>query len=141
MAVGVEAAVDLFESGHSCSEAVFLAYAPSLGLDPDDSKRRLASALASQPQTCGALTAATLVIGLHAESTAPGDREERTTQLVQQLTSSFRSHLSTAECATLVGCDLSTPEGQAAYAAKSLPEPSCVRFVREAAMIVEELLG
>ena len=71
----VNRAVALFQGGYNCSEAIFSAYSEQLGLN-----RETASKIASgfgggmrMAETCGAVTAAFMVIGLkfgqaHAEN-------------------------------------------------------------------------
>jgi cysteine desulfurase / selenocysteine lyase len=143
---GVQETADLFSSGYSCSEAMLMAYAPSLGLDRATAQRLmlpLAPARGSRPSTCCAFTAAALIIGLHAEHTIPEDREARarTAGLVQQLAASFEARYGSLECRSLLGCDVGTQEGRTEYVERDLRETSCAGFVRETAVMLDEILA
>ena len=62
-----EVAVDCFEEGFNCSQAVVSAFAPELGLDRETALRVAAAfggGMGRTGETCGAVSGALMVIGM-----------------------------------------------------------------------------
>jgi C_GCAxxG_C_C family probable redox protein len=141
-----EEAVAYFEKGFTCSQAVFATYAESLGL-----KLEIALPIADvffagiggMAETCGAVTGAFMVIGLkygrvHAEDS---ESKEKTRRLIKEFVKRFKNHHGTLTCKTLLDVDISTDEGMEAANEKKLFEIRCTKFVRDAAEILENIMG
>ena len=143
----VEKAVDCFKKGHSCSIAIFSTYGPEFGVD-EKAALRIASAfgggMARMGETCGAVTGAFMVLGLlnHAQ---PGDgREEIKERLygcVHDFVNKFKLKNKSIKCKELLDCDLSTPEGKKMFHEKNLINKNCVKYVQDAAEILENLIN
>ncbi|HIC95821.1 TPA: C_GCAxxG_C_C family protein [Candidatus Bipolaricaulota bacterium] len=144
----IEEAVSYFEEGFNCAQAILGAFGPGFGLD-----RELALRLASSfgggmgrlGETCGAVTGALMALGLKYGygPTWAGDEEakERAYDLARSFIAEFKGRNGSVLCRELLGCDLSTPEGQRRAKEEGLHISHCPRFVRDAAEILEHLLA
>ncbi|MBU2613789.1 C-GCAxxG-C-C family protein [Patescibacteria group bacterium] len=127
--------------GRSCSEAIMLAYAPALGLDPAMAVK-LASGFGGgmgiSGEVCGALTAACMVVGLRFGTDQVGDSytRQRTYLLVQELLERFRSEVGAVQCRELCFARLSAGQGFADVRQLDLPG----KLISLAADTLEELL-
>ena len=142
----VEQAVACFQEGYSCSQAVLATFAPQLGLDRDLAFKvsgPFGAGMGRMGETCGALTGAGMVIGLLHGRTKAEDQEtkEKAYALVAELTEQFRQRNGSFKCRELLGCDLGTPEGRQFAQDHGLSATRCVEFVRDAAELVERMLG
>ena len=140
-----ERALALFKEGFSCSQAVLAAYAEGLGL-PREEALRIAQAfgggIAKSGDWCGAVTGAFLVIGLKHGRVRADDAaaKDRTYALVQDFTKRFKARHGTARCNELLGCDISTPEGQRTIDERKLHQTVCEGLILDAAGILDEIL-
>jgi C_GCAxxG_C_C family probable redox protein len=94
-------------------------------------------------ETCGAATGVFMVIGLKYGRLVVTDTKshEKTNRLVREFVGRFKSLNGSIVCRELLGCDLSTPEGQKTFVDKKLRDTLCTKFVRDAAEIVQQLLA
>jgi len=141
-----DTATACFDEGFNCSQSVFSAFAPQLGLD------RVAALKVAGPfgggmgrmgETCGAVTGALMVIGLKYGQTTSEDKaaKEKSYELVREFVKRFRArNRGCIACRELLGADISTPEGMQKLREKQAFTTMCPKFVRDAAEIVEELL-
>ncbi len=135
-------ALDYFTKGYSCSEAIAAAYAPKLGLDRQTAVK-IATGFAggmAQGKTCGAVTAAYMVLGLTAGSGGPGDAysRDRVYMLVQEFSHRFTKRWGTTRCRDLLatnGIDINNP-GQMKNLRQTGP---CVEMVKEAVRILDDV--
>lgn len=111
-------AIENLKAGYSCSEAVLLTYGSQLGLDQE-----LAFKIASgfgggmglMGETCGAVTAAYMVIGLKFGTSCAKDSYARdlTYKSVADFAALFKKRNGSTYCRDLIGgIDMSTIEGQ-----------------------------
>lgn len=141
----VERATRHFAEGLNCAQSVLLAF--SEGRLESATAARLAAGLGGgmgrAGETCGAVTGAVLVIGLLLGHADAADRaaKERCYQAARQFVDAFRRRNGTVVCRELLGLDLGTPEGSQRFRQHRMAETHCARFVRDAAEILEELLG
>lgn len=135
----------MFREGFSCSQAVAAAFAEDLGLDQETALRisqPFGGGIGRSGDWCGAVTGAFLAIGLkygriRVEDTVSRDR---TYGLVQEFIRRFKVRHEHLKCRDLLGCDISTPEGQKKAEELNLHKTRCEDFVRDAAGILEEIL-
>lgn len=94
-------------------------------------------------ETCGAVTGAFMVMGLkHGGIKAEDDEtREKADSLVREFVAEFKSRNGSILCRELLGYDISTEEGREAARAEGLHQTRCTKFVRDAAEIVEQILG
>ena len=141
-----EKAVSCFKSGYNCSMAIFSTYGPEFGID-EKTASRTASAfgggMARMGETCGAVTGAFMVLGM-ANKIKPGASSEETKEKlygrVHDFVNEFKARNKSIKCKAILGCDLSTPEGQKTFKEKNLINTACVKFVQDAAEILENML-
>jgi len=142
----VEVAVALFDQDYACSQALLLAYASRLGIDRSTAARiaaPFAAGMGCLGRTCGAVTGALMVLGLHGGPESPNDQEtkERLYEMVRAFIVRFQERHGTVVCNELVGHDISTPEGLEQARAEGVFDRRCPGLVRDAAEIVGNILG
>ncbi len=142
----VEEAVKTHAEGFSCAQALLAVYGPPLGLDRETALKvagGFGGGMGRMAGTCGAVTGAFMVIGLVHSMTKKGDlpQKERSYEYIRQFAETFKKRNRTLVCRELMGVDVSTPEGFAESKAKNIPRTVCPKFVRDAAEILEEMLG
>jgi C_GCAxxG_C_C family probable redox protein len=140
----VEAAVSRFKEGCNCSQAILATYGEALGL-PRETALRLACGFGGgmrRADTCGAVTGALMVLGLrHGPTSCPGQPQKNETYaLVQAFHARFAERQGTVRCRDLLGCDISTPDGQQKAQAEQLFKTICPEAVKVAAEVLEEML-
>lgn len=140
----VQKALQLFNDGFNCSQAILAAFTNSTGLEEETALKVAAGFGGGIGQTggaCGALTGAVMVIGLHYGT---GDCTDKTTKLevyrkVRRLSEEYKFRAGSTICRDLLGFDMSTPEGQRMAKAPGAFD-RCDDFVRIAAEILVEML-
>ena len=138
----VEIAVSMFEKGHSCSQAVFTAFAEKAGLDYATAVKiasGFGGGMGRMGGTCGALTGAFMALGLKSGG-ADAESKEKTYALVRRCAARFKTRHGSLQCKDLLGCDIGTTEGQKLIKEKNLHSTICVGIVQATAEILEELL-
>jgi C_GCAxxG_C_C family probable redox protein len=139
----VERTVDLFSNGLTCSQAVLTVFGEAFGLDPEMSARLgrpLSGGMGHNGRTCGAITAALLILGLAKENASEGDARKAAFHSAQQLFQRFKALHGTTACRNLLGADWSTEEGTKKILEEKLVGKLCRAFVRDSALILEDLL-
>ncbi len=102
-----EKAVRLFMEGYSCAQAVLAACAPELGLDEETAKRLAAgmgAGLGGLRETCGAVSAMAMVLGLRHAPVDPMDAKTKAAlyQTVQAAIRDFEATFGTHNCKALL---------------------------------------
>lgn len=145
MSPRAELARRTYDSGFSCSQAVFAAFSESLGLDRTTALKiaqPLGGGIAATGSLCGAVTGALLVIGLKHGRVVPEDlaSKERTYALVREFIRRFEELHGSIVCRELLGVDISTPELHEEARRQGLFAARCSRYVSAAADILEPIL-
>ena len=140
-----EAALACFVEGFSCSQSVLSAFAAEMGLERDIALKVAGSfggGMGRMGGTCGAVTGAFMALGLRYAKLDPSDNATRDKgyEMVKEFASKFAARHGSITCRELIGCDLSTSEGQAQAKEKNVFELKCRKFVYDAAEILEEML-
>ena len=110
-----EQIADLFMRGQDCGQVVIDQYAESLGLSKDDANR-LTAALGGGTgigETCGAVIAAMMVIGMKYGHNGPDDPEHRDVLMAKraEFIGKWKERRCSCMCNDMLGDDISTPEG------------------------------
>lgn len=138
----VDDAAQLFTEGKSCSQAVFAAFAPSLGVDATQALR-LASGFGGGMHIggeCGAATGAVLALGLrYAGDDAAVDRH-KVMRAVESFYARFLDEVGAVDCPSILEFDVRTEAGRLAVKERGLREARCLPAVRTAATILEQML-
>jgi C_GCAxxG_C_C family probable redox protein len=142
----VEQAVSCFEKGFSCAQAMLSTYGLQSGLDREMALRvagAFGGGMARMGRTCGAVTGALMTIGLERGSTRADDDEtkEACYDLVTEFVRQFEARNGAITCKELLGHDISNPEESALARERGLYDTLCPKLVRDAAEIVEQLIG
>ena len=140
-----EKAVEAFKAGMNCSQAIVATYGPGLGLEEDMGAKVAAAfggGMGHTGKTCGAITGAMMVIGLHCsrDGCSTAEAKVRSYALASELMKTFETRHVYTNCKALIGQDLSTDEGMRTAREDDLFGTLCAEFVHSAAKILEELL-
>jgi len=140
-----EKAVQIFNDGYSCSQAVLAAYADDYGLDLDMALKisgPFGGGIGSSGDICGALSGAAMVLGLEYRGTEAGPTEakKQTMSLVRQMLADFREKHGCIDCVDILGIDISNAEGAQEAREKGLFETRCPECVKDASELLETLL-
>jgi len=138
-------AAALFTAGYSCSQAVCTAFAEDFGIDRATALRLscgFGGGMAHTGNTCGAITGALMVIGMKYGRTEVGDlaAKEKTYTLANAFITEFLRREHATGCTDLIGLDLSDPKNIITARENGLFRSKCMRYVRDAAEILEKLL-
>jgi C_GCAxxG_C_C family probable redox protein len=92
--------------------------------------------------TCGAVTGAFMVLGLKYGNVTPDDQaaKDRLQALIEEFTRQFRARHRSLVCKELLGCDIGAPGGLAWARSNNLFKTRCVKYVEDAAAILEGML-
>ena len=142
-------AKELFLKGYNCAQAVVCAFSDITGYDRDASARMASSfggGLGRLRETCGAVSAAALVLGIVKGYDDPVDHEAKKLHyaLVREFAERFRAKdtsISCRELLTLAGLMPESggePEQRTEEFYRKRP---CPRLVYDAAQILDEMLG
>ena len=141
-----ETAEQLFRDGYNCAQAVLMAFADVTGLEPDTAARLASSfggGLGRMREVCGAVSGASMVLGLAKGSADPTDADAKKEHyhLVQEFARRFREQNGSIICRDLLSGTAvrqgSDPEARTAAYYKKRP---CPALVRQAAEILDEML-
>lgn len=117
----VTQAIEEFDRGFSCAEAVFLAGSRGLGIeDPLIPKvaTGFGGGLSRTKSLCGAVSGAVLVLGLKYGRAVLEDDRSAILDKVKELVADFRQEFKSDNCFELTGLDFDSPEGQKEYKEK-----------------------
>ena len=142
----VNRAEALFREGFSCSQAVLMAFAPGLGLNETQAalvSSAFGGGMARHGWTCGALTGALMVAGLHAGHTAAQDTATKDALYAraQALVARFEERHGATACRQLVGANMLDPVERQAASDRGVFKTLCPELVRTAAALVAETLS
>ena len=138
-----DVAVEAFEKGYNCAQSVVEAYRDESGLDRDTAWKVAAGfggGLGRSAETCGAVSGAVIVIGLHSKESDPGSAKAHTYEKVKLFIKKFKEVYCSVICRDILGEDISTEEGLKRAHELGLFSGRCKEIVREAVKILEGLV-
>ncbi len=133
----IEEAVQLFEGGYMCSQAVFAAFSEDYNLSKDQALK-IGACFGSgmrKGEVCGACTGALMALGLKY-----GDDKAKSDEVCDKFLDEFKKQNGSYICRDLLGCDISTPEGVNHAVDNNLFREFCPMMVESAARIVDGIL-
>jgi len=138
-------AVSFFAGDFNCAQSILKTYGPDLGLKENDCSRIAApfgAGMGIMQKTCGAVTGSFMVIGLKCDMTEGDDSEskDRAYSLTKEFTDRFIKKNKTINCRELLGCDITTDEGLQDAMDKNIFSTLCVKYIKDASEILEEIL-
>ena len=140
-----EKALDYFNRGFHCSQAVLAAFSHDCGLT-EKQALQLGACFGSgmrKAEACGACTGALMVLGLKYGQFDIGDTESRmiANTVNDQMMDRFAALSGSYTCKDLLGCDLSTPEGVEYARSRHLFTEFCPNMVANAVDILENIIA
>ena len=133
----IDDAVQLFESGYMCSQAVFAAFSEDFGVSREDALK-IGACFGSgmrKGEVCGACTGALMALGLKY-----GEDKAESNEICERFLDEFEKANGSYICRDLLECDISTEEGVACARENNLFREVCPKMVESAAEIVEKLI-
>ena len=130
-------AVKLFEEGYVCSQAVFAAFSPELGLEKEQALK-IGACFGSgmrKGEVCGACTGALMALGLKY-----GESKEKSNEVCVRFLEEFKNENGSYICNELLGCDIRKPEGVEFAVENNLFKELCPKMVESAAKITKEII-
>ena len=134
----IEDAVQIFESGYRCSQAVFAAFSQDFGLSKEQALK-IGACFGSgmrKGEVCGACTGALMALGLKF-----GENKEKSNEVCVRFLDEFKKENGSYICRDLLECDISTPEGVKYAKDNNLFTEFCPKMVESAAKITNEILS
>lgn len=138
-------AEDLFKQGYNCAQSVILSLAPSLRIDPQVAKS-IASGFGGgmgAQSTCGAVSAAYMIMGLYVGSKVYLLEPERKNELSNLMTAynkAFTTRFGSLNCRVLTGVDFTLLDKEADKDTFAQIHQTCNEYVTGSVAILEELL-
>ena len=134
----INEAVKLFNSGYVCSQAVFAAFSPKLGLEKNQALK-IGACFGSgmrKGEVCGACTGALMVLGLKF-----GESKAMSNEACERFLDEFKKENGSYICNDLLGCDITTKEGVEFATENKLFKELCPKMVESAAKITEKIIN
>ena len=134
-------AIEIFDSGMSCSEAVAMAGMRRLGRQSDLLPRiatGFGGGLSRTKSVCGALTGGVLVLSAAFGRDKLGDDRDVLVSKVQTLVDGFRARFGSDNCFALTGLDFNDPAAQDIY--RQRVHAQCRDYVEYVCERLDEML-
>ena len=133
----VEEAVQLFEDGYMCSQAVLAVFCEEFGLSREQAFKISISFGGGmrKGEVCGACTGAIMALGLRY-----GENKSKSDEMCVKFLDSFEKENGSYICRDLLDCDIRTEEGIKYAIDNNLFKEICPKMVESAAEIVEKLI-
>lgn len=141
----VSKAVQYYENGYMCSQAVFAAFAEEFGIT-EKQAFQIGACFGGgmcKGEVCGACTGALMVLGMKYGQFDLNDNESRakSESMAVKFLNEFEKRKNSYICRDILGCDLRTEEGKIFARSNGLFKTLCPEMVRTAAEILTEMLG
>ncbi len=138
-------AVAEFKKGFSCAQAIFSVYSEDQLIDREISLKiatGFGGGMGRLGNVCGAVTGALMALGLKfgQSKIEEADAKDTTYQLVNKFITKFITRNNSIVCKELLGYSLNIPEEMQIIREQNLIATRCVKFVQDAAEILEELM-
>lgn len=131
---GCTKALGMFKEKFNCAESVLSGIACELNLETDNIPKiasGFGAGFARQGYICGALSGASMGLGLKYGRTTPdNDAKAALYARINELFTSFEKEFGHIHCSGLTGCDMKTDEGAAEFASRDLHNTLCPKFVK-----------
>ena len=133
----VEEAVQLFEDGYMCSQAVLAVFCEEFGLSREQAFKISISFGGGmrKGEVCGACTGAIMTLGLRY-----GENKSKSDEMCVKFLDSFKKENGSYICRDLLDCDIRTEEGIKYAIDNNLFKEICPKMVESAAKIAQELI-
>ncbi len=138
-------AVQYYENGYMCSQAVIAAFAEQFGIT-EKQAFQIGACFGGgmcKGEVCGACTGALMVLGMKYGQFDLNDTASRAKgrAMAVKFLDEFEKRKGSYICRDILGCDLRTDEGRDFARSNGLFRSLCPEMVRTAAEILAEMLG
>lgn len=145
---GAEIALQMFDSGFNCAQAVLAVYAGRYGINELLALRipcGFGAGMARLQETCGAIIGGTIVIGLAMNENAKHEKDillnkENVYAKIIDFTDKFKEKHHTIKCRELLKCDISTEEGKKKFEKNNLRLTICFKCIEDIICILEDFV-
>jgi C_GCAxxG_C_C family probable redox protein len=140
-----ETAINYFNNGFNCSQAVLISFKDKFDLD-EKSLLQISSpfgaGMGRLQKTCGAVSGANMVLGLRFGKHVSDDKEsgDKMYELVRVFDEEFINAHNSALCRNILNVDLMTEDGQAEFKDKEMKEKICNKCIETAVDILETMV-
>ena len=133
----VKEAVQLFEDGYMCSQAVLAVFCEEFGLSREQAFKISISFGGGmrKGEVCGACTGAIMALGLRY-----GENKSKSDEMCVKFLDSFKKENGSYICRDLLDCDIRTEEGIKYAIDNNLFKEICPKMVESAVKIAQELI-
>ena len=137
---------ELFLQGYNCSQAVFTAFAPEMGLEEKLALRMsgaLGGGMGGLREVCGAVSSMFVILGaLEGYDTPDQEAKQRLYRRIQTLGEQFRAENGTLICRELLAAHGIAPQpAPAVRDAAYYQKRPCLRYVEQCAKMIAETLA
>jgi C_GCAxxG_C_C family probable redox protein len=139
-----EKAADYFSGDYNCAQSVLLAMQDYYGIRRNRLIPKIATAfgggIGRRGSLCGALTGATMAIGLrHGTDKTVLVEKEKAYKIAQKFYEKFAKECGSPFCRELIGYDLTKSEDLRRMRKSNVRDEKCSRFVKKAVEILIEI--
>jgi C_GCAxxG_C_C family probable redox protein len=141
----VAEAIELFQSGFNCSQAVLSVFCEEFGLSEKIALKLsfpFGGGICGCGRTCGAVTGAIMVVGLKYETSnsAAIDNKAACKEMARKLIEAFEHEHGSSNCNDLVGFDMSQLSGVELKSKSQFLQNRCPKFLETVVAFLEEEL-
>jgi C_GCAxxG_C_C family probable redox protein len=142
-----ETALQYFKTGFNCAQSVLTPFGDQFGLSEDHCLKMacaFGAGMGRQQYTCGAVTGALMILGLHYGKGKMDDNSKKfqTYEKSVEFMKAFTEKHGSINCLELLdGLHMSIPEESKEIDARELYRVRCMRYVSDAVQITEKLIG
>ncbi|MBN1500323.1 MAG: C_GCAxxG_C_C family protein [Spirochaetes bacterium] len=140
-----DSAVEYFNNGFNCAQAVLFSHSAKFGLDEQTALKiscAFGGGISYSNKTCGAVTGAIMLISLKygKSSMEDNDAKDITFSLTRKFMQMFSEKHGSVNCTDLIGCDLSSEQKLLQARETGVFKTVCPILVKDAVEIVEKLI-
>ena len=140
-----EIAVDYFEKGFTCTQAVLVSFADVLKINKKELLRissGFGGGMGKLQKTCGAISGAVMVISAIYGYSEKKDiaKKKAVYDEVREFTNRFMQSQNHTNCIDLLACDLNTAAGIAEFKEKNMEKTVCTELVADSVKILEQMM-
>ena len=89
---------------------------------------------------CGALVGGIMALGILSGRNSPNDSHKKVYALTERLVHDFEKQFGSRNCSDLLGCDISTPAGEAVFEEKKLGKTLCLDITVKTTDLVMQVI-
>ena len=146
MKTRAEIAVDVFNNGFNCAQAVLTSHCGEYGLSDDVAKKiscGFGGGMGHIGEVCGAVSGAIMLIGLQYGQNKAADNEakEKTYTLIKEYIGRFKKEFGSINCTELIKYDLGKEEELLQARDSGIFKELCPLLVKRSVELLEETMG